>query len=116
MKNHKIEVSSEIKERVKKSAGDLAELGIGVHVEHTTFTRAHPHHRREGGRLTKSGEGHVDWQTISHLWLVFSISKAAIEGWPKIQGILEDAGLVNDEITQLRLACAEEEKATPESS
>ena len=51
---------------------------------------------------------YLTWDALGHAWLVFSITRTALEEWgkrwPKIREILINAGLTNDEITTLGLS------------
>lgn len=89
-----VRVPKRLSNKLRKIEDDLSEQGVEVRFD-VRVKRAY----RVVGIPAKDV-----WETLGHVWLLFSIAKAAIGGWPKIREILVNAGLTKDEITTLGLS------------
>ena len=100
-RHHVVHVPRRLRNKVAKAEQELAEQGVGVE-----FDVRVKRHIGNGGREYYLFSNYIfpSWDTVSHVWLAFTILQKAIGAWPKLREILVNAGLTNDEITTLGLS------------
>lgn len=98
---HTVRVPRRLRNKVLKAEQELAEQGVDVTVDEDDWKHGHRKARvARSGRFTAT----VTWEVLGHVWLVFSIFRAAVGAWPRIRKILVNAGLTDDEIMTLGLS------------
>jgi hypothetical protein len=101
VKRHRVRVSPLVIGRIAGVKDELAGRGVGVRLE---ANGTGPTAGRAARYEARNVPATFVWDVVGHAWLVFSISKAAIGGWPKIRRILVNGGLRDDEIMTLGLS------------
>ncbi|MGB8582942.1 MAG: hypothetical protein WCD47_19140 [Candidatus Sulfotelmatobacter sp.] len=91
---HAVHVPKRLRNKLRKIQNELSEQGVDVRFD-VRVKRAY----KAVGISAKDV-----WETLGHVWLLFSIAKTAIGNWRKIREFLVNAGLTNDEITTLGLS------------
>jgi hypothetical protein len=86
-----VHVPKRLRNKLLKIENELSEQGVEVRFDVRVK------------RKYKAG-GIPTWETLGHVWLVFTIARTAIGAWPKIREFLINAGLTKDEITTLGLS------------